>query len=129
MSYQKEIGRIGEQLVANWLKSKGYIIVRQNFTTGYGEIDIVAENPKSVVFVEVKTRRENSLVAPKDAVSFSKQTKLAKTARIFLQRAYMRSFPYRFDIAEVTYKTDASGEPKFSLNYIKNAFTYNLFDD
>ncbi len=129
MSYQKEIGRIGEQLVADWLKSKGYIIVRQNFTTGYGEIDIIAEKPKTVVFVEVKTRKENSLVAPKDAVSISKQLKLAKTAKIFLQRAYMKNFQYRFDVAEVTYKFGADGQLKYSLNYIKNAFFYNLFED
>ena len=129
MSYQKEIGRIGEQLVADWLKTKGYIIVRQNFSTGYGEIDIVAENPKTVVFVEVKTRKENSLVAPKDAVSYSKQIKLAKTAKIFLQRAYMKNIPYRFDVAEVTYKTNEDGQLKYSLNYIKNAFAHNLFED
>lgn len=129
MSYQKEIGRIGEQLVADWLKANGYIIVKQNFSDKYGEIDIIAENPKIIAFVEVKTRKENSAVSPKDAVSKSKQEKLSKTAKTFLNRAYMRNYPYRFDVAEVTYNIGTDGAPKFSLNYIKNAFCRELFQD
>lgn len=129
MSYQKEIGRIGEQLVADWLKTKGYIITKRNFSCGYGEIDIVAERPKTVVFVEVKTRKEGSLIAPKDAVSKSKQIKLAKTAKTFLARAYMKNMPYRFDVAEVTYKKGEDGLPQYSLNYIKNAFYCDISED
>lgn len=129
MSFEKEIGRIGEDLVANWLKSKGYIIVRQNFRSDYGEIDIVAENPKTVVFVEVKTRKEGSLTAPKDAVDKSKQRKLAITAKSFLKKAFLTDMRYRFDIAEVTYTKDEEGTIKYSLNYIKNAFFYNLDTD
>ncbi|MBQ1186544.1 MAG: YraN family protein [Clostridia bacterium] len=129
MSYQKEIGRIGEQLVADWLKTNGYIITKRNFSCGYGEIDIVAERPKMVVFVEVKTRKQNSLVAPKDAVSKSKQEKLAKTAKTFLNRAYMKNMPYRFDVAEVTYRIGEDELPKYSLNYIKNAFFKDLSED
>lgn len=129
MSFEKEIGRIGEDLVAAWLKSKGYIIVRRNFRSSYGEIDIVAENPKAVVFVEVKTRKADSLVAPKDAVDRSKQRKLAITAKSFLKMAYLTNMKYRFDVAEVTYRRDESGEIKYSLNYIRDAFKYDLFDD
>ena len=129
MSFEKEIGRIGEDLVAAWLKSKGYIIVRRNFRSSYGEIDIVAENPKAVVFVEVKTRKADSLVAPKDAVDRSKQRKLAITAKSFLKMAYLTNMKYRFDVAEVTYRRDENGEIKYSLNYIKDAFKYDLSDD
>ena len=129
MSFEKEIGRIGEELVAGWLKAKGYVIVRRNFRCKYGEIDIVAENPKTVVFVEVKTRKENSLIAPKDAVDKSKQRKLSLTAKNFLRMAHLGSVKYRFDIAEVTYKRDEAGEIMYSLNYIKNAFFCELSDD
>ena len=104
MSFEQEIGRIGEELVAGWLKTKGYIIVRQNFRCDYGEIDIVAESPKRVLFVEVKTRKEDSLTAPRDAVDKSKQRKLALTAKRFLKLAHLRNIKYRFDVAEVTYK-------------------------
>ncbi len=129
MSYEKEIGRIGEQLVADWLKTKGYIIVKQNFRCDYGEIDIVAENPKTVVFVEVKTRKENSLTAPKDAVDFNKRRKIAITAKTFLKQAFLSDMNYRFDVAEVTYKVAEDQSPKFILNYIKNAFFVDLGED
>lgn len=129
MSFEKEIGRIGEELVANWLKSKGYIIVKQNFRSDYGEIDIVAESPKTVVFVEVKTRKADSFTAPKDAVDKSKQRRLAVTAKSFLKKAFLTDMNYRFDIAEVTYAKGEDGSIKYSLNYIKNAFFYDLNTD
>lgn len=128
MSYTGEIGRIGEQMVADYLKHKGYIITRMNFRSDYGEIDIIAEKPDIVVFVEVKTRREDYLVSPADAVDSAKQTKIIKTAQVFLSKAYLFG-SYRFDIAEVTYRNDQEGRPHFSLNYVKNAFYVNLEKD
>ena len=129
MSFEKEVGRIGEDLVARWLKTKGYIIVRQNFRSDYGEIDIVAESPKTVAFVEVKTRKADSLVTPKDAVDKSKQRKIALTARNFLKMAHLKEMKYRFDIAEVTYRYDEAGSIKYSLNYIRDAFFYDISED
>lgn len=122
MSWSSEIGRIGEQLVAEFLKSRGYIIYKRNFHTEYGEIDIVAENPERLLFVEVKTRKQNSLVSPADAVDDYKMQRIRKSAEIFLRKAHLNSV-VRFDIAEVTYRRDEKGELRFSLNYIKNAFS------
>ena len=128
MSFAAEIGRIGEQMVANYLKSRGYIILRQNFRSDFGEIDIVAESEKLLLFVEVKTRSEDNLVAPADAVDTVKQGRIAKTAAVFLERAYLKC-EHRFDVAEVTYRKDSMGEYHFSLNYIKNAFSANVKND
>lgn len=121
MSYNKEIGRIGEQLVSNYLRHKGYIIVKQNYYCKFGEIDIVAENKNELLFVEVKTRKEGSLMAPVDVVDKNKQIKIIKTATTLLRKLHYKG-KYRFDVAEVSYKTDNNGEYVFSLNYIKNAF-------
>lgn len=121
MSWAGEIGRIGEQMVADFLKSQGYFIARMNFRSNYGEIDVIAEKADLIVFVEVKTRAENALLAPADAVDKIKEKRIAKTAESFLRRAHL-NLPYRFDIAEVTYKKKADGTFSFSLNYIKNAF-------
>jgi putative endonuclease len=128
MSFAAEIGRIGEQMVANYLKKQGFIILRQNYRSEFGEIDIVAESEQLLLFVEVKTRSEDFLVAPADAVDNSKQNKIIKTANVFINRAYLKT-DYRFDIAEVFYRRDELGEYHFSLNYIKDAFKANLKND
>lgn len=121
MSWSAEIGRIGEQMVADYLKRKGYIIFKRNFHSKYGEIDIVAEKPDIILFVEVKTRKKDSLVSPADAVDYLKRQKIVKTAEVFMGRAYLQS-KVRFDIAEVIYRRDENGDLKFGLNYIENAF-------
>lgn len=125
MSYNKEIGRIGEELVANYLQHKGYIIVKQNFYSKFGEIDIVAENKDEILFVEVKTRKEGSLMAPADVVDKNKQIKITKTATTLLRKLHFTG-KYRFDVAEVEYKIEDSGKYVFSLNYIKNAFKADI---
>lgn len=128
MSLSGEIGRIGEQMVADYLRKSGYIILRRNFRSEFGEIDIIAETRDTVAFVEVKTRSHDFVVAPADAVDRSKQYKIAKTARAFLDRAYLVG-ACRFDIAEVVYRREKTGDIRFSLNYIKNAFTADLETD
>lgn len=125
MSYANEIGRIGERMTADFLRKNGYIIVAQNYHTKYGELDIVTENPSELVFVEVKTRRHGSIVAPADAVDNAKQRKLAISAEIFAKRLH-HTGSYRFDIAEVVYKKSEDGLFSFSLNYIKNAFVADI---
>ena len=122
MSYAAEIGRIGERMVADFLRSKGYIILRCNYRCPFGEIDVVAENRDTLAFVEVKTRAEGALVAPEDAVNPAKQIKIIKTAYDFLARLPYR-VAYRFDVAEVIYVSSGDDGPHFSLNYIKNAFS------
>lgn len=128
MSYADEIGRIGEQMVAEFLKSRGYIIFCQNYRTGFGEIDIIAEDREKLLFVEVKTRGRDNLRTPADAVDAIKQGKIIRTAKSFRAKAHHRG-GYRFDIAEVLYRKTPSGEMKFSLNYIKNAFFGDLEND
>lgn len=128
MSYADEIGRIGEQMVADFLKTRGYIIFYQNYRCSFGEIDIIAEDRENLIFVEVKTRSSDLLMSPADAVDDIKQGKIIKTAKNFRAKAH-HSGGYRFDIAEVLCRRNASGEMKFSLNYIKNAFFGDLEND
>ena len=126
MSYNKKeqaaaLGREGERKVAEYLRQKGYIIVKTNFRDRFGEIDIIAENNNELVFVEVKTRTENSLVSGLEAVDTHKQQRLYKTAMSFLQRINGEYEP-RFDVAEVTVVHKEDGKLSWRLKYIKNAF-------
>ena len=74
-------GKIGEKFTVKFLKKNKYKILDLNFNTKMGEIDIVAKKDKYIVFVEVKTRDENSWYSPVYAVTASKRKKIIKTAQ------------------------------------------------
>lgn len=125
---RENIGYVGEALVAKYLKSQGYIILRQNYHSKFGEIDIIAESREYLLFVEVKTRKVNSPIPPAMAVSAPKQRKIVLTAFDFISKSRIDT-NFRFDVAEVEYLVDENGEMKFNLNYIKDAFTTEVLHD
>ena len=114
-------GFAGEDLTAEYLKEKGFIITERNFHSRFGEIDIIAENEQYILFVEVKTRREGALVSPADAVDHHKQQKIIMTAGTYLSRTLCELQP-RFDVAQITVRT-VGGREEFSLSYLENAFS------
>ncbi len=116
------IGLAGENFVAQYLKSKGYIIIKRNWRDSrFGELDIVAENHDYIVFVEVKTRQKDALVSGVEAVNFAKQQRTKNAAQTFMRRL-RTNLPPRIDVAEVTVKDEKDGQFQFELNYIENAF-------
>lgn len=117
MGETQVIGNRGEAFVADYLKKKGYIISAKNYRTKFGEIDIIAENNDDILFVEVKTRKDSSLVRPYEYVNKTKQRKIYVTANIYLQHNGFGLKP-RFDVAEVFTGVDGS----MRLNYFENAF-------
>ena len=116
-----KVGRDGENKVASFLRKNGYAIVKRNFQCRYGEIDIIAENDEYILFVEVKTRKQNSLISGVEAVDSFKQNRILKTAQDFLQKTECELQP-RFDVAEVTVFEKTDGSKGYKLHYIKNAF-------
>lgn len=115
----KQIGDTGEAFVTEYLKAQGYNILEKNYKKRCGEIDIIAARDEYTVFVEVKTRHENSLVEPWEAVDKRKQRKLIKTATVYLTENNIETY-VRFDIAEVIIKRDTL--ELISINYIEDAF-------
>lgn len=116
-----ETGTKGEEMVARFLKSKGYTIIKRNYQCRFGEIDIIAENDRYILFVEVKTRKENSLVPNEYAVDFKKQQRIILTAQDYLSKTSLDLQP-RFDVALVTVGKKTNNKSGYSLNYIENAF-------
>lgn len=116
-----KIGGEGEKRVANYLRQQGFAIVKRNYTCRYGEIDIIAENQEFLVFVEVKTRKENALVSGIDAVDSFKQKRILLTANDYISKTLCQKQP-RFDIAEVVIYTKTDGNMGYKLRYIENAF-------
>ena len=110
----------GERYAADWLQRQGYEILARNFSSRYGELDIVAAKDGIIAFVEVKSRAANSLGTPAQAVGLAKQRKLIMTAQQYLLQNDVDLQP-RFDVFEVVLR---QSEPMavLSHNHICGAF-------
>lgn len=114
-------GAQGENRVASFLRKNGFSVVKRNFQSRFGEIDIIAENDSMLLFVEVKTRKEGSMVSGAQAVDSFKQRRILLTANDYIAKTLNEKQP-RFDIAEVTVFEKPNGETGYKLYYIENAF-------
>lgn len=99
------VGRGGESLAALFLRLKGYRIEARNWRCPLGEIDIVAWDRGTLVFVEVKTRTGRAAGTPEDAVTPGKQRRLARLAQAYLGKARRDPPPCRFDVIAVEGRT------------------------
>ncbi len=117
MTDKKELGIKGEKFAVRYLKKNKYRIILRNFSCHFGEIDIIARKDNYIVFVEVKTRKEDSMLLPRFAVDNKKQKKIINTSEFFL-RKYKTDLIQRYDIAEVF----VNDKNKFSIEYLENAF-------
>lgn len=95
------LGIEGEKLAADFLREKGYRIISRNFKTPIGEIDIIAEDGKTLVFVEVKTRSDNTFGQPFEAVNYRKREKLKKVALYYLKNNCKKEASSRFDVLSI----------------------------
>ena len=99
---QQKFGEKGESLAAWFLKKNGYKIVEQNYRTQLGEIDIIAKDKKTLVFVEVKSRRSTRFGNPKWAVTPKKQRKISMVALSYLKTTKQSDARARFDVVAIT---------------------------
>ncbi len=121
MTFQRlDFGREGEEQAVKLLKKKKYRILETNFRTKAGEIDIVAEQDKVLVFVEVKSRADSEYGSPLEAITPAKQKKLVQVANRFRARHEVWDRDCRFDVVAV------SGDPqkpsKWNLELFADAF-------
>lgn len=117
MMTKSEIGKLGEEAVCSYLIEHGYNIVTRNYRIRGGEIDIIAENGDYISFVEVKTRKPDSLVSGFGAIDKKKKGLIIKTASDYCSKNPNVLQP-RFDIAQVIF----DGMRICSIDYIKNAY-------
>jgi len=110
------LGEQGEQLAVKFLKENGYNIVEQNYKTRLGEIDIIARDNDTLVFVEVKTRESIEYGMPHESVNWTKRRRIVRVALLYLKR-FEELPPCRFDVLGICY---TNGAPQFEL--IKDAF-------
>lgn len=94
---RQDLGQLGEKLACDFLRKNGYRVLGQNYRTRGGEIDIVAKEGETLVFVEVKTRVSREFGYPEEAIDARKQHKLAMTAEYYLAAHRLYDADYRID--------------------------------
>lgn len=114
---KKITGRAGENSAANYIKSRKMKIIKRNYVTPFGEIDIIANDGDYIVFIEVKTRSGNRYGAPSEAVDKIKRKHIVDSAKYYLKVTDNTEAFTRFDVAEVF-----SDNGSYAVNYIEDAF-------
>ena len=114
------LGRWGEKRCEKFLKNKGFKTLTRNFTCKTGEIDLVmVDSDRTIVFVEVKTRADETFGPPEQSVTYSKKDKLLRTARYFLASHEIEDRPYRLDVVAIVLGPRGSEE----IRHYPNAVT------
>lgn len=116
MDLKRLIGSEGESAAARYLKRRGYTLVGQNYSCRFGEIDLIARKDGYIVFVEVKTRKDESFATAREFVTPAKQERVRKTAMLWLQQNDVDLQP-RFDVIEVV----GQGRRQ-TIRHMENAF-------
>jgi putative endonuclease len=111
------IGRRGEDRAAQYLRRRGYRILARNWRCRLGEIDLIALDGNTLVFVEVKTRRGETFGPPEAAVRAGKQRQIARVAEAFLTASGLRGAVCRVDVVAV----DLTAGPA-RVTWIRDAF-------
>ena len=100
------LGEIGENLACDELERRGYAIVARRYRRRGGEIDIIASDGPTVVFVEVKTRAGSDFGSGAEAVSWLKRRRIVSVANEFLVRERLTDRPCRFDVVSIALGRD-----------------------
>ena len=125
----ESLGDWGERIAERQLRRDGMRIVARQARSGLGEIDLVAVDGRTVVFVEVKTRRSHEMGHPLEAITGAKQRRLCRAALAYLRRNHLLDCDARFDAVAVTVAEKADRQP--TVLHLRNAFepsdAYQLF--
>ena len=117
---RQQLGKLGEDLAVEELERRGYAILARRYRTRCGEIDIVAQDGNTLVFVEVKARASAEFGTAAEAVTRHKQLKLVRMATDYLARMGGSVPPCRFDVVAID---DCETTPRITL--FQNAFEAN----
>lgn len=120
MAKSKLVGAWGEALAAEYLRKKRYKIIASGFQCRFGEIDLIAENKRFLVFVEVKLRKNADFAQAREYVDSRKQARLRTTASYYLSQNPTKLQP-RFDVIEI-YAPEGTASVKPEINHMEDAF-------
>jgi putative endonuclease len=116
---RKKLGQWGEKRCERFLKKKGFKKLTRNFSCNGGEIDLImADAEGAVVFVEVKTRADETFEAAESVITASKKHRMSRAARYFLATHKIENRPFRFDVVAIV--LGQKGRPQ--IRHYENAF-------
>lgn len=110
-------GREGESAAAEYLSQSGVKILERNFRCPAGEIDIVARDGRTIVFVEVRSRQADGLFSPEETINRAKQRRVIRAAQWYIKGHRLENSPARFDVVAIRWYGETP-----DLNWIVNAF-------
>jgi putative endonuclease len=114
----RQAGADWEKTAESFLRSHGLKLLQRNFSSRFGEIDLVMEEKRTIVFIEVKYRNNNEHGSGAEAVSFQKQNRISRTAAWYLSKNPHRAEQFcRFDVISINPKSTQQG-----IKWIRNAF-------
>lgn len=114
MINKRRFGIVGEKIARDYLSTNGYKIIKTNFYTQKGELDIIAKKENYIDFIEVKTRTSDIYGTPASAVNKTKIKHMISAAKIFLRLNKFSKYEIRFDVIEIFIK-----DGKCKINHIK----------
>jgi putative endonuclease len=112
-----ELGAFGEELAYRKIKHLGYRSILRNYRCPLGEVDLIAKDGDTLVFIEIKTRKGRTVGYAKEAVNEKKRRQLSKVALAYMKSKHCCDIKARFDVVAVCL---GKGEPEIEV--IKNAF-------
>ena len=112
------LGKSGEDYACRELERRGYAVLARGYRTRYGEIDIIARDGPTIVFVEVKARTDDRYGGGAAAVTLHKQAKMTAVAEDYLARRRLHGVPCRFDVVAIGFSRDG----KMLVEVYQNAF-------
>jgi putative endonuclease len=114
----QEFGELGERIAERWLRRNGWRLVQRRFRSGHRDIDLIVAQGDTIAFVEVKARKGAEFGDPVEAVNWSKQKELARSASVWIDRHGRPSDCYRFDVVGIL----VEGE-RVRVRHVPNAFS------
>src|SRR5919202_1195203 len=114
---RQQLGKSGEDLACRELERRGYAILARRYRRKGGEVDIVARDGPTLVFIEVKARDGSSFGEPPEAVTALKRLRMARLATDYIMRQHLREGPCRFDVVSIQFD---GGRPVVEI--FQNAF-------
>ena len=116
MTYNKRsVGSKWENIVADYLRGLGYVVLEMNYRTRYSEIDVIAQDSKDLVFIEVKYRATGNAGDPLEAITQNKINRIRNASLYYLKEN-------KYDVDNTCIRYDAIGILGDKINHVKNAF-------